>query len=430
MSIDNLSQILGKLNLNNENPSADSSVSLPNSSSSSNIIMANQFNSEYLRCVPEFDGNPNDLNRYLAVCDSIINTFYNVAEPTSFQNVYLLNCLISKLSGNAKVVANIQNVSNWRELKDTLTRNFADQRDETCLNRDMVMLRQSPNEKPQQFYDRCLNILNLLCNYIDVHEITQESKRCKRDLYSNLALKTFLSGLKEPLGTTIRCMQPKSLSEALQFVLQEDNVHYFQNFSNKNTFRPNFQPSRTPIQIRQPNSSPVNNYSTPNNFFRQQNQFPSQPIPIQPRAPSQPQKFFTNAQVFRQPFQNRNVFRPNQNQNFTKPTPMSVSTRNTYQTNKPVPMSVSTRNAPNYRSGPSNSFQNQPQRNFISEELFNTVVSDTQNEPNYSEHEYYAEEDYNEHYDEFLYCENENQESNFDNSEVNFQEMPTTNNQT
>lgn len=28
------------------------------------------FKPEYLKCVPEFDGNPNDLNRYLSTCQS------------------------------------------------------------------------------------------------------------------------------------------------------------------------------------------------------------------------------------------------------------------------------------------------------------------------------------------------------------------------
>jgi len=58
----------------------------------------------------------------------------------------LLNCLLGKLSGNARVVVNVQNVTTWEELKDTLNRNFADTRDETCLKRDLVMLKQNNNE--------------------------------------------------------------------------------------------------------------------------------------------------------------------------------------------------------------------------------------------------------------------------------------------
>lgn len=78
--------------------------------------------------------------------------------------LYLLNSVISKLSGNAWLVINIQNVHNWNDLKATVTRNFADQSDETS---------KMPQDRLQQFYDCCLNILNLFCSYVDVHEATQ-----------------------------------------------------------------------------------------------------------------------------------------------------------------------------------------------------------------------------------------------------------------
>lgn len=334
------------------------------------------FNPEYLKCVPVFDGNPNDLNRYLTVCEAIINEFYDNTNSRSFKNVYLLNSLISKLQGNAKLVINIQNVGTWVDVRNTLTLNFADQRDESCLNRDLVMMRQNSHETPQNFYDRILNILNLLCVYVDIHETTDLAKHLKRDLYQNLALKTFLSGLKEPLGTTLRCMKPRSLSEALQYVLAEDNAHYFQNpSSNKSSIKTNFGQTMPNFHVRpqiKPNHTvqrqnyftgnfPFNNGNT---FAKNQNAFPTGPVPIQPRPPIRAQRYFTNNQVFgpRRP-QNSysirtNVFKPNPNQQLEKPTPMSVCTRNSYSTNR--------------FAQPSTSYNPPANRNFTSEELFNT----------------------------------------------------------
>ncbi|KAJ8933459.1 hypothetical protein NQ314_014016 [Rhamnusium bicolor] len=214
-------------NIQTSNQIINSKISL----TSENQIMA-QFKPEYLSCVPQFDGNPNELNRFLSTCDSIITAFYDATNPNNFHNVYLLNSLIGKLTGSAKVVVNIQSVTTWNELKDTLYRNFADQRDEACLNRDLVLLKQFPNEKPQQFFDRCLQILNLICSYVDIHEEQVEAKILKRDLYNKLTLKTFLSGLTEPMGKTIRCMRPTDMNQALQFIIQEDNIQYHQNFTN------------------------------------------------------------------------------------------------------------------------------------------------------------------------------------------------------
>lgn len=325
-----------------------------------NFDMA-QFKPEYLSCIPQFDGNPNDLNRYLAVCQSIIDTFYNVNQPNDFQNIYLLNSIISKLTGNAKVVLGTQNVTTWGELKSILSRHFADQRDEACLNRDLVMLRQQINEKPSQFYDRIMHILNLLCSYVDLHENSDTAKLLKRNLYNDLALKTFLSGLKEPLGTTIRCMRPKDLPEALQFVTEEYNINYFQNISKISHPKQPTQQFRATQPMFQPRNVPFSTFNshTPHNHFSQNQSFPSQPIPIRPDYSRIPNRFPTNSQVFKNRPSNTNVFRPNQGKPLPPPTPMSISTR---QTN----------NIPKFNNRPSH-FQSQPnvQPKFIAEELYN-----------------------------------------------------------
>lgn len=324
-----LSQIFNSESCNNSN-------TLGNLSTVVEVNEMSLFKPEYLKCVPEFDGNPNDLNRYLSICESLINNFYNVSNPNDFQNTFLLNSLIGKLSGTAKVVVNIQNVSTWDDLKETLRRNFADQRDESCLNRDLVMLRQQANEQPSQFYDRILQILNLLCSYIDIHEVTNSAKILKKSLYSELALKTFLSGLKEPLGTTIRCMRPKNLAEALQFVVQENNTHYFQNLTRPIPRAQNHNPrahQQPHFKMQQPSysfpqSGPTfpnfNTQSPQHTFFPRPNfsRFPSQPINIRPNF-NVPQRFPTNSMVFGKRNQT-NVFRPNQNKILPTPQPMSV----------------------------------------------------------------------------------------------------------
>lgn len=370
MSLENLFE---NLNLNlSETDSVESADLDPDIDNNQFLIMA-QFKPEYLNCVAQFDGNPNELNRFLSSCESIITNFYDNANVNNFQNVFLLNSLINKLTGNARVVVNIQNVSTWNELKNTLRRNFADQRDEACLNRDLVLLRQSMNEKPQQYFDRCLHILNLLCSYVDIHEQTADAKLLKRNLYNKLALKTFLSGLKEPLGNNIRCMRPNDLNEALQFIMEEENIQYYQNNSNRNFNKQsqlhNVQPQRTQNNLNKSQfSNNAGNYFPQQNFQQHQhfpkfNQFiprtynnQSQNVRGQFQNFAQPQQQFSaNFQNYKQPQQN--VFKPNPNRTFPKPTPMSISTRQTY-------------------AQPTTS-QYRPQRNFVSEELYNAEVDES-----------------------------------------------------
>lgn len=350
-----------------------------------NNTMAN-FKPEYLQCIPEFNGDAIELNRFLNVSESIINSFYDATNPASFHNTYLLNSIISKLKGNARALINIQGADNWQQLKELLYRNFSDQRDEACLNRDLIMLKQFHNETPQKYYDRILHILNLLCSYVDIHETTAEGKVLKRKLYQNLALKTFLSGLREPLGNTIRCMKPIDLPQALQYVIEEENIHYFQQFkmnskpeafnkpnpiiqNSSNPFLQNQRTNNNPFQQTKPffnsnNFRPQQN--TPNYNFQQSKPSSSQ---FKPNLFIKPNPQFPHFSPFGKP--PSNTFRQNNN-NFRQPPPTPMSTSTNYK-------------KPNYSSNHNNY-----------KKLFNIETTGEQN-PEYPEvqnYQEYTEEEY------------------------------------
>ena len=213
------------------------------------------------------------LAEFLQCSQSIIDTFVDREKHQNFLNIFILKSILNKLRGNAKTAVNINHVTTWDEVRDTLNRNFGDQRDEVCLIRDLVLLKQN-NESPTHFYDRIITILNLLCSYIKNYEPTEQGKIIKKDLYKKLALKTFLAGLSEPLGSAIRAMRPEDLQAALAFINEERNVRYYQktniNYNNKQDSLPN------------------------------KNNFPFNPIKIQSRQI--PQKFPSNEQVFGKQF--------------------------------------------------------------------------------------------------------------------------------
>lgn len=357
-----------------------------------------EFKTEYLKCVPEFDGNPAELQRYLSTSENIINAFYDVNNLNNFQNSYIINSLINKLTGTAKIVINIQNVRSWIELKETLTNHFADQRDEQCLNRDLILMKQTPGEKPQQFFDRCLHLLNIICAFIDNHENSLDTKKVKREFYKTLTLRTFLAGLQDPLGTIIRGMRPQNLNEALQLIIEEENLRRFKS-NNQNQ---NLHPQKQNINFN--NTTQPKRFEFVNNPPNQ-SKFPSQPIQYTTRPVNQ--KFFTHKQVFGNPKppQNVNVFAPKRN--FipqSKPTPMSTSTRQSNQFG-------------NNHFQNQNRFQNQkPRQNFISEELFNAEnENDIISEDNF-ENENVCYQNY--------------EEENDEEQQQNFQEIVELNDQT
>ncbi|XP_044744110.1 uncharacterized protein LOC123306270 [Coccinella septempunctata] len=186
------------------------------------------FDSKDLSIIPDFDGNPNKLHRFIAASEALLGHYFDVNNTNNFQNLLLLNGILNKLHGRAEEIVVIYGATNnWIEIKNALIQNFSDQRDENSLNQGLVNSRQNFNESPQEFYERILHLLNTICNYIDLRcrAGDQESKRV---FFKNQALKTFLAGLRDPLGPIIRAMRPDSLAQALQFILEEDNIKHLQ----------------------------------------------------------------------------------------------------------------------------------------------------------------------------------------------------------
>ncbi|KAG5879508.1 hypothetical protein JTB14_004733 [Gonioctena quinquepunctata] len=156
-----------------------------------------------------------------------------------------------------------------------------------------------------------MGLLNTICNYIDLHHDDAALKRSKKEFFQQQTLTTFLTGLKEPLGATIRAMRPPNLSSAIQYIHNTT--------TNQQVF-----------------GKPQNVWATRNN-------------PNNPSTSQQP-----------------------------KPTPMSVSTRNT------GPLTQNRRQFQNFQN-----FRSQPQQgpNFTSEELFNIEQYDQYNGKTSTSHE-------------------------------------------
>lgn len=218
-----------------------------------------------LTIVPNYDGNPNQLYRFISTSESILTQFYIANEPNNFQNQIVLQNILGKLKGRAEEAVNIHGSQTWASVKSVLLQHFSDQRDENALNRDLVSLKQE-NETPQQFYIRCMQLLNTIINYVSLHETDENLKTGKRTFFTAQTLKTFLAGLKEPLGSTIRAMRPADMPTALMFVKEEQNIQYLQKnmHNNLTVSKPLSQPKMLstfkPFQLNRPNNTFVNNH--------------------------------------------------------------------------------------------------------------------------------------------------------------------------
>lgn len=167
-----------------------------------------------LRHVPEFDGNPNVLVRFLSLCDQLVQAYVNPAAGNELTNLYLLNGILNKITGAAgRTLATNGVPTTWQGIRDTLINNFSDHRDETALYTDLSLLNQG-TDTPHVFYEKCQNLLSTIMAYVQLHEQVATTIDAKRTLYKNLALQTYVRGLNEPLGSRIRCMRPPTLEKA------------------------------------------------------------------------------------------------------------------------------------------------------------------------------------------------------------------------
>lgn len=251
-----------------------------------------------LRLLPDFDGNPNVLTRFVKLCDQLVAEC--VSRENQFNNLILINGILNKISGPAARLINSNGIpETGAGIRNALVNNFADQRDETSLYNDLALLTQG-SSTPQEFYEKCQNLFSTIMTYISLHETVDTTIESKRDLYKKLTLQAFIRGLKDPLGYRIRCMRPETIEKALEFVHEEMNTLYMQQRNNHLPDKRNFiQQNQQHKFIHGPTLEPFANSAV-------------KPFVIPVPGPSRPQ--FAQPQFLQKPQPTQASWKPNFNQ--------------------------------------------------------------------------------------------------------------------
>lgn len=201
--------------------------------------------------LPKFDGNPRLLHEFLANVEEILGHLISV-DGTSYAKI-VLRAIRNKIVGPANEVLNVYGTPLiWENIKGNLILHYSDKRNETSLIRDLHNLKQT-NQSVQQFYSSIIEIQSSINNNILIHENNLNVIEAKQKLFAEMCLNTFLSGIKEPLGSNIRAMRPRTMAEALSFCIQEQNIFYTKKSptiypipqQNIKFFTPNFPTTRT-----------------------------------------------------------------------------------------------------------------------------------------------------------------------------------------
>lgn len=340
----------------------------PNLHSDSIEIMSEINYSEvrlFLDIIPCFNGEPCELNNFLAACDDVVLHYATNQTLTKL----IFRAILGKLKGKALIIISSRTELNtWTEVRFILKQTFTDQRSFNCLLQELHSIKPHPKESSYSFGVRCQYLRSLINSSINNdNTLSQEQKSAQILNIEGLVVITFQKYLPTQIQLAIRLKNPRNLEEALQYLIEEENFLSIVNESrfkhpvlNGNRNFNNFlsgipMPSiQTPIFQNQPPPS------TPRPF-------PSQPIAINPK-PTSPQRYFTNEQVFGKPRNNPNVnvWKPRGNTNQPRPIPMSVVTKQTVPRQYPGEHSKFTQK-PNYFQS---HFQPRSKPTFTSEELY------------------------------------------------------------
>lgn len=179
---------------------------------------------DVIKDLPKFDGNPRLLYEFVSNVEEIL-LFIKGTDNTP-QGQILLRAIRNKIDGQANEVLNMYGTPlNWDDIKRNLISHYSDKRTETSLIRDLHSLKQygKPLEK---YFSEVMEIQSALYNNLSIHENERAVINAKRELFSEMCLNSFLSGLREPMGSTVRAMRPGSLALAFEYCIGEQNIHY------------------------------------------------------------------------------------------------------------------------------------------------------------------------------------------------------------
>jgi hypothetical protein len=190
------------------------------------------FNLKDLRdMIPEYDGDQSTLFDFIEAVNFAIE---NVPENQQNAIIFIIK---SKLVGKARKFISSRQLREWNDIKDLLISHYGDCRDTEGLLYDLTSTFQKSNETPRAFAQRIENLLTKIRSSVALNnELNQAARNALNSSHEKIALKAFLAGLSDPLGSIIRCQKPNTLEQAEQFLIEEENITYLKNFKSSKPF--------------------------------------------------------------------------------------------------------------------------------------------------------------------------------------------------
>ena len=246
--------------------------------------------------LPEFKGEPELLANFLEVGTELVNQFYDRTNPENFQNKYLMRSLLAKIKGKAAELIISANCTTWENVRTALTSGYSDKRDIYTLTIELSELKQT-NESAFSYLEKVRKYLNLAVMYLKNNAVPNSDQQIT--FFQKLALRVFLRGLKEPLGSLLQSRNPDDLDNAHSLLTNDFQFYSARGVikTEQRTFSQYNKPPQGQPTISRPQFHNYKQNTSGHNAATQQKFIPTKPLDL----PQTQQQFY-----HRPPYHNPN----------------------------------------------------------------------------------------------------------------------------
>lgn len=249
----NINSELINSNLNNsycanQNPEIHlNQLNFPIENTSNKMPLSNSDITELCKTLPHFSPGDNLTTFIKSVSDLL--EFFESQEPSDIQKYIIGANLKSKLLGEARDLINLQNSSNWPEIKECLLKKYGDRRSEEILLTELSNTLQLKTDSYNDYYHKISKALNDLNLHVSLHETNDAIIEFKTKFFSNHALRVFVSGIREPYSTHLFHFELENIDEALQKCISLDNHNKQRNYMMYQIDKKEYKNNNSPAQI-------------------------------------------------------------------------------------------------------------------------------------------------------------------------------------
>lgn len=183
-----------------------------------------------LKFVKQFNGSREKLNPFLNNCDNAISL------ASSHQENIVFKYILSQLDGKAEIACSIKEFDSWPSLREFLQNQFGERKHYAHLLTDLQDCRQGAQENVNQFSLRVETCLSKLLTEISITNHKKSELSGRVAAMEDLALHTFTMGLNPRISNIIRCRDPRTLNEAINYAISEEKI---QQYTLKQSVTPN-----------------------------------------------------------------------------------------------------------------------------------------------------------------------------------------------